>query len=417
MTENHNDYNANSSDRTEDRNTPVNRGELRVVLVAEPETLSAYGPVLRRMSVGLMDEVAELTLLCLGDSPLLASVPSPPVRVIREVRQFEAKQDADGSYDTRNIPLLASHYPWLDWLRPNRRMTRLYEAIAGVKPSLLHALSEREWPLVRRLARRLGIPYAVSILSHQPDCRFLPDPKAWMLPCESYTTRILRNAPRTQPDRIHRVPIGTHVTEHVHAFSNDAYMPQCFCSVPMENGHGVSTLLNVAHRLVSKGHWFQLILAGEGPAESEFRQHVNEIGLSEQITFVEPIQSLLSSSDAIKTILSAADIFVQPFVARNWRPELLEAMSLGLAVIAPEKAHDDLVLSGKTALTVPLDDEEALFHAIDALLSNHDKARTLGQLAQGHLHRHFLASHMITRLVSVYSGLLRSRAQQLKQVS
>ena len=44
---------------------------LRVVLLADEAALHCYGPVLRRLAVGLLDEVSDLTLVALGPSRLL----------------------------------------------------------------------------------------------------------------------------------------------------------------------------------------------------------------------------------------------------------------------------------------------------------------------------------------------------------
>ena len=52
---------------------------LRVVLLGDNNALHSYGPVLQRMTVGLIDEVGDLSLLCMENSNLLKHVPSPPV--------------------------------------------------------------------------------------------------------------------------------------------------------------------------------------------------------------------------------------------------------------------------------------------------------------------------------------------------
>ncbi|MCK5270788.1 MAG: hypothetical protein KAJ46_08390, partial [Sedimentisphaerales bacterium] len=56
---------------------PAEPTKLRVVQLADSEALRSYGPVLRRMAVGLIDEVHDLSLLCLEASPMLEHVPSP----------------------------------------------------------------------------------------------------------------------------------------------------------------------------------------------------------------------------------------------------------------------------------------------------------------------------------------------------
>ncbi len=96
---------------------------------------------------------------------------------------------------------------------------------------------------------------------------------------------------------------------------------------------------------------------------------------------------------------------------RRWRPELLEAMSVGNAVIVADGSDNDLAIDGKTALVTPFEDESAMTDALDRMLLDRDYARNLAQNAQQHLRKHFLASRMIARLAKTYRQVVNNNGK------
>ena len=157
------------------------------------------------------------------------------------------------------------------------------------------------------------------------------------------------------------------------------------------------------------GHKFHLTLSGQGPAEHELRQHVTRLGLVSCVHFTSPIETMLSSNDAYKTVLQAVDIFVQPWPGTVWQPELLESMSVGNTVVIAEGTMSDLIINGKTALTVSTHDEMDLTETLDRLMKDRQYARKIAAQGQNYLRKHFLASRMVTQLAKAYR-----QAQQYK---
>lgn len=380
--------------------------DLRVILLADPATLNNYGPVLRRLSVGLIDEVRDLSMLCLGPSKLLQYIPSPPVRVITEKRIYQPAGRPDVA--TRQITIVSPFFALADRLWPRQRIRRIAEALAPLKPTLLHALSERQAALARRLSKELRIPYCVSLLTLH-DHKGYSDRCGGIFPCNSALARQIREQNPLRADRVHLVPIGTHVTEQPCAFSHVQALPHIFCSSPLEVGYGLTALINAIKRLSQLGHFPHLTISGRGSAESEFRRQAWDLGLQNQVHFIDPVEEVIIASDAWKLVLNSVDIFVQPWPASIWRPELLEAMSVGNAVVATAGQESDLVVPGKTALEVPFQDEFALSDTLDKLLRDHEAARALGSAAQDHLRKHFLASRMIARLSQAYREAIAVR--------
>jgi glycosyltransferase involved in cell wall biosynthesis len=144
------------------------------------------------------------------------------------------------------------------------------------------------------------------------------------------------------------------------------------------------------------------LLAGSGRAEHRLRQHAHRYGVQEYVHMAPPIETVLPVVDAARAVFRDVDVYVQPFAMERWSPELLEAMSVGNAVVVVDTEANDLVVPGQTVRSLARSDARELSEVIVALLENPEEARQLAANAQGHLRRHFLASRMVSRVARAY---------------
>ena len=80
--------------------------------------------------------------------------------------------------------------------------------------------------------------------------------------------------------------------------------------------------------------------------------------------------------------MSEADAFVFPSLFEGFALVILEAMAAGLPVITtPNTAGPDLIEDGKEGLIVPAGDANALREAMQSLLHNPERARSMGRAA------------------------------------
>jgi len=375
---------------------------LRVVLLADDQALHCYGPVLRRLAVGLLDEVADLTLMSLGTSKLLNYVPSPPVRLITEAKPGYEKP-ARLAAISRQVSVPAPMFNLIDKLRPQRRVARFAAALAKYRPTLLHALSERQARLASHLSQQMAVPYVISVLSmDHATLNLCPGHCRAILPCNSALARRIRRRQPQLARRVRLLPIGTHVTNDPVCFDHGRSAVNIFCCGPWEYHCGLADLINAVKRLTLNGHPLHLTLSGQGSAEHDLRRQVARLRMHSTVHFVPPVEALIRANEAYKAVLREVDIFVQPWPLRIWRPELLESMSVGNAVVVADGYNNDLVINNKTALTVPFQDEHALVATLERLLKDPTYARALAKRAQQYLRKHFLASRMIARLGRIY---------------
>ncbi|MBN1845297.1 MAG: glycosyltransferase family 4 protein [Sedimentisphaerales bacterium] len=383
---------------------------LWVVMVADERALRCYGPVLRRLAVGLIDEVAELSLLSLGRSKLLRYVPSPPIRLITETRGYRTPIRRINMTD-RQTTIHSPYWYYIDRLFPQRRVRRLTDTLRPFKPNLLHALSEQQIDLVRQISRQLQVRYVVSLLDADPARALLSDPLcAGVFCCYSSICRQLRRRYPRRKRRIQFLPIGTHLGKEVTCFSRPAAAPVLMYCGPLTEGRGLSELLQAVQLISESGPLPQLLLSGNGPYQHQLWRQAKELAIQQQVHFLPPVESMLSISDAYKVVFREVDIFVQPWPVKRWRPELLEAMSIGNAVVAVDSINHDLIVKDKTALTVDFGQVDQLAEALQELIHHPERARALAANAQQHLRRHFLTSRMIDRLVRVYRQAVQEAA-------
>jgi len=384
---------------------------VRVVLVADDRTQRAYGPALRRLVVGLIDEAIEVTILSLGSSTLLDRLPSPPARLIVE-RHGQGADRTGKPAAAKFVDVGAAGWAVLEKVWPQLRIKRIAEELAGYKPTLLHGLGEHLASATRRLSKGLGVPYVLSVLAvEQPVGEFSISASRCraVLACSSGTARSLRGQHTAMRSRIVLLPIGTHVADSPCCFGAAREWASVCCRSELNHGQGLPYLINSIKRLAGMGHNAHLTLSGSGPAEQILRRQVQRLNLLERVHFVPPFEELTTDSDAYKAAFQSADIFVLPRPMQSWRCELLEAMGVGNAVVAAETASNDLIVKDKTALAVPYQNEIALTEAMEKLLKDHDFARQLAANAQQYLRRHFLASRMVGRVVKVYRKALRDK--------
>ncbi len=86
--------------------------------------------------------------------------------------------------------------------------------------------------------------------------------------------------------------------------------------------------------------------------------------------------------DALLREMSEADVFVFPSLFEGFALVILEAMAAGLPVITtPNTAGPDLIEDGKEGLIVPAGDAKALHAAMESLLNDPERARSMGRAA------------------------------------
>lgn len=110
----------------------------------------------------------------------------------------------------------------------------------------------------------------------------------------------------------------------------------------------------------------RLLVAGSGSEERGLKQAVQDLGLSETVSFVGPV-----SGDSKMRLLSNADVFVLASYEEGLPYALLESMAAGVPVLATRVgAIPDVVAEGVHGLLVNCCDPVSIAHALVKLASD-----------------------------------------------
>jgi glycosyltransferase involved in cell wall biosynthesis len=353
------------------------RKTIRPVLIASKETVTEHTTFLRRLLVGLAGESISTVLLAPPGCDVEPIVPAPVTVLTHPV-----------------VDMPFTEHFGIGWLAGR---------LEKCKPTVLHSLSEARMGLTRRLAREMNLPYVQTINSLARRFRRLsvsPDRcQAIAVPSETVRLGVSRACVRCA-DRVRQIRMGTFVNEPPVCFSDSSRLPSLVIAAPLDQVSDFEHVFKAIKALLTDGYEFVVVVMGTGAAEHSLRRFLAEQDLTQAVTLVPVLNPW-------RSVLAAADVFVQPQPLTGFSSFLLEAMSLGTAVAACLGGVDDLIIPNQTAVVFEPDDESSIRAALAQLLDRHDFARRLARTAQEHVKASYSVSKMISDTLATYAEAQR----------
>jgi glycosyltransferase involved in cell wall biosynthesis len=180
---------------------------------------------------------------------------------------------------------------------------------------------------------------------------------------------------------------------------------------------GFDRLLEALPAVLAGQPQARLVLGGDGPLRESLARRAASLGVSERVTFAGRVPW-----DCVPEFLAAADIFVLPSVrdekgnVDGLPTVLLEAMSSGVAVVASDIGGVSLVVEhGRTGLSVPPGNVEALVEAILSLAGDADRRRTLGQAARQAVVERFNWDDVARQIAGLLEGAQMTTASTTRE--
>lgn len=119
------------------------------------------------------------------------------------------------------------------------------------------------------------------------------------------------------------------------------------------------------------------------------------------------------NSDLLKRLYATADLFVLPTLADCFPLVIQEAMAAGLPVIATDVgAIREAVCDGQTGFLVPPGDARALGAALDALVGDAARRRTMGIQGRMLSEQRFDSATNVHRILSIMADLADERSRR-----
>ena len=150
----------------------------------------------------------------------------------------------------------------------------------------------------------------------------------------------------------------------------------CVARLSLEKG--LTFLVHALRILRNKGYDVELRLAGDGPTKKDLKSLVDGFGLGGKVHFL----GYLGEDEVIRE-LQQADLFVLPSFVEGLPVSAMEAMAVGLPVIATNIAGtSELIEDGKTGVLVRPSDPEVLADAVVRMMGDYPFRLRAAELAR-----------------------------------
>jgi len=162
-------------------------------------------------------------------------------------------------------------------------------------------------------------------------------------------------------------------------------------------------LIQAVSQLVKRYPNTILLVVGKGELKEKLQEILHKLGLEENVRF-------LGLRRDIADVLNCMDVFVFPSLWEGLGIALLEAMLMGLPVVASSvDGILEIVENGKNGILVAPANVEALSNAIAELIRNPQLRQSLGKAAKEHILEKFEVRQYIHKLENLYNRLLKEK--------
>ena len=142
----------------------------------------------------------------------------------------------------------------------------------------------------------------------------------------------------------------------------------------------------------------RLTIAGDGWEREALTKKAQEAGLADSIEFLGEVSD-------VPAILAKTDIYVQPSLQEGLPNAVLEAMAMGLPIVATRvSGNEDVVVHGENGVLVPASDPDALAAALRRLVDDPALAARMGRRSREMAEERFGLQAVMRRLEQAYRG-------------
>ena len=319
-------------------------------------------------------------------------------RVTRSIKIHEMNKK-DGN-DWKMIPRLVK---LIDETKPDIVHTRNWGTIDGIVAARIKGVSaivhgEHGWNIddpqgrnfKRRIVRRILSGAVNQFVAVSEDI------KRWMI-----------NSIRVKKSKVKKILNGVDTQKFHPGNKNEARKILGFSEEDMLIGtvgrldpiKDQQILLQAFSDLQGDGKELRLILIGDGPERRSLESVKEKLPCKDRIVF-------LGERNDVEKILPALDMFVLPSKSEGMSNTILEAMAVGLPIVATSVGGNlELVTRGKTGLFFQPGDIRGLREALKFYVGHEEERRLHGANGRCEAEQHFSLSRMVEEYESLYTAL------------
>lgn len=288
--------------------------------------------------------------------------------------------------------------PWRTALDPRVVRSALRQVQEATDSVVVHAHDSHALLLGLVVTRLAGCPFVATRRSTTPPGRMWRHADRVIAISRAVEAALRRGG--VESSRIDVVPSGIDVTALAAGRSGRSLQAAgeviSLGALTPEKGHRV--LVEAFARVVSRLPQARLTIAGEGPERSAIEALIRHHGLETRVMLAGQLD------DAVARLAQAA-VLVQPSFREALGTAVLEAMALGVPVVASNVGGLAELLGDGGGVLVPPGDPAQLAQAIIALLEDPGQRESVRQKAWDRV-RHYDIRGMAERCAQVYRSAL-----------
>jgi glycosyltransferase involved in cell wall biosynthesis len=296
-------------------------------------------------------------------------------------------------------------------------LPRLIKVIRRFKPQIVHAFLFRANLLARLAAPLSGVPINISSIRTIENQRlhyFAIDrwtsflvtrhvavsQKVKQITCRRSRiadgqVSVIRNG--VQIEEVGATP-ALGVAKSVQCNARDGLV--CGTVARLDPQKGLSFLLRGFAILAREFPSLKLLFVGEGPERFSLQCLATELNLSNRVCFTGLAANPFE-------YLRQMDVFVLPSLCEGLPNALLEAMSIGVPVVASRVGGvDEAVQDQESGLLIPPGSSEAIADAVRFVLTHPDRAEQMAVASRARIREKFSLNGMLKEYDALYDSLL-----------
>lgn len=161
-----------------------------------------------------------------------------------------------------------------------------------------------------------------------------------------------------------------------------------------------SLFLDIAAQLAPRFPDLHFLLAGDGPEEKMLREKAAALGIADRVTFSGYVADT-------RLVYLAADVLLMPSRYEGLPMTLLEAMAMGLPVVASQlDGIAEVIGDGREGFLVPSDDASLFVERTAVLLQDADLSSRIAQNARAKIEASFSVERMTSAVEEIYDRFL-----------
>ena len=168
---------------------------------------------------------------------------------------------------------------------------------------------------------------------------------------------------------------------------------------------GYEDMINAFHMLSQRAQQPKLLMVGAGSHVESIRAQIESLKLNQSVI-------LAGEREDVTNLLALSDVYASSSHREGLPLAVLEAMMVGLPVVATSVGDIPNVVTKETGVVVPPHRPELLAAALEDLLENPEKRRAMGKAAHRRAMDEYSLDAWMRRHLDLYRDVLASRQEK-----